>query len=509
MFWVYLWQLKNYHLGRFKAHFSTEKGKKLLLNKLLLSKTILLLGFLFSSIIIFFMPFLSNAIFLPLLLFILYFFLSIKFFKDFLRKKIKKPVLTNKTQIILFSCFIVFSAIPVFLWNYIQQDTTTFDKPPLLKFYFLLLLIDVLAPIIISLIVSAFQPITILLRNRIIKKAKIKREKHKNLLVIGITGSYGKTASKEFLYTILSEKFGSNKVLKTTEHQNSEIGISQCILNDLKPEHEIFICEMGAYNKGGIKLLSDIAKPKIGVLTGINQQHLATFGSQENIIKTKFELIESLPKDGVAFFNKKNKYCLELFEKTKIKKKFYGEGSDSIDSENIAGAVEVARELGVKEQEIVKAKEKIKPWPQIKKGVNGLNIIDATYSANPDSVIAHLDYLKCAYPDAKKIIVMPCLIELGNASKEVHQKIGESISRICDLAIITTKECFEDVKKGFDKNHNTEKCEIIFEPNAGRIVEKVKSAFASAEVTADKTGDIVLLESRVPKQIVENLSKIR
>ncbi len=140
-------------------------------------------------------------------------------------------------------------------------------------------------------------------------------------MVIGITGSYGKTSTKEILYTILAEKFGENKVLKTKEHQNSEVGVSQCILNDLKPEHKIFVCEMASYNRGGIKLLCDIAKPKIGILTGINEQHMSTQGSQENIIKTKYELIESLPQDGLSIFNGENFYCLELYQKTKIKKR--------------------------------------------------------------------------------------------------------------------------------------------------------------------------------------------
>ncbi|GAI48689.1 unnamed protein product, partial [marine sediment metagenome] len=140
-------------------------------------------------------------------------------------------------------------------------------------------------------------------------------EQFKNLLVVGITGSYGKTSTKEFLATVLSKRFN---VLKTKEHQNSEIGISRCILNELKPEHKVFIVEMGAYGKGGIKLLCDIAKPKIGILTGMNEQHLALFGSQENIIKTKYELIENLPSDGMAIFNGNNKYCSELYGKTNI-----------------------------------------------------------------------------------------------------------------------------------------------------------------------------------------------
>ena len=173
---------------------------------------------------------------------------------------------------------------------------------------FWLLIFDILTPAIISAIVLIFQPISVFEKYRLIKKAKNKRKKFSNLLVIGITGSYGKTSTKEFLYTILVEKFGKDKVLKTKEHQNSEVGISNCILKELNETYEIFIVEMGAYNIGGIKLLCNIAQPKIGILTGINEQHMATFGSQENIIKAKFELINSLPEDGLAILNWDNNF---------------------------------------------------------------------------------------------------------------------------------------------------------------------------------------------------------
>ena len=330
----------------------------------------------------------------------------------------------------------------------------------------------------------------------VINKAKKKREQFKDLLVIGITGSYGKTSTKEFLATVLAEKY---KVLKTKEHQNSEIGISQCILNDLKPEHEIFICEMGAYNRGGIKLLCDIVKPKIGILTGINEQHMVTFGSLENIIKTKYELIESLPEDGIAFFNARNKYCLELYQKTPIKKILYGGNIKLAGLENIEGAKAVARELGMTEEEIVKACQKIENkfgGIQIKEGINGLKIIDATYSANPDGVIAHLEYLKTL--PGKKVIIMPCLIELGRASKEVHKKIGQKIAEVCDLAIITTKDRFKELKEGaIEKGMPQENVVFLEDPN--EVFEKIE-AFCGP-------GDAVLLESRVPTQLVNQLSK--
>jgi UDP-N-acetylmuramoyl-tripeptide--D-alanyl-D-alanine ligase len=517
LFWLYLWQSKEYHIGRFIDHFRTEKGKRIFFNKLLFLKIILLIFLSFAYLLS--KPSPKYEVFIYLLV-IFYFFELIKGFYDFFQKKLKYPVLTKKT-VFLISFGLLFAILFPLSLSYL----------PLVKFSLWLLVFDILTPAVTSGIVLIFQPLTVLGRNQIIKKAKEKREKFKNLLVIGITGSYGKTSTKEFLATILSEKF---KVLKTAEHQNSEVGISQCILNDLKPEHEIFIVEMGAYNRGGIKLLCDIAKPKIGILTGINEQHMATFGSQENIIKGKYELIEFLPENGLAIFNGNNKYCHELYQKTKKSKKiiyntistavenvlhkdFWAENikvekewisfkvvssdGDSADFKvNLLGAQNVenillatccAKKLGMSLKEISKACEKISEAQsgiRLIKTKDGLNIIDATYSANPDGVISHLEYLKI-WP-GKKVIIMPCLIELGPASKEIHKRIGKKIGEVCDLAIITTKERFEEIKDGSASSPRRGATEVIFLEDPKEIFEKIKT-FCQPE-------DIILLESRVP-----------
>lgn len=468
LFYLYLWQLKEYHIGRFLDHFRTEKGEKLLLNPLNIFKFFLLLSF----------PFLP--LLLSFALFLLYIFEFFKAIIDFLKGKIKKPVLTKKTAFLISAILILETVFLYIIFLNFGED--------IILFTFWLLLFDILTPLIVSAIVLLLQPLTVLARNKIIQKAKLKISQFKNILVIGITGSYGKTSTKEFLATILSEKF---KVLKTKEHQNSEVGISQCILNDLKPEHEIFIVEMGAYNRGGIKLLCDIAKPKLGILTGINEQHMATFGSQDNIIKAKYELIESLPKDGTAFFNAKNKYCLDLYNKTSIKKYLYGETAKIFGEENLMAAMAAAKELGMTNEEISVAVGKIGnklPGIQQKRGVNGLIVFDATYSANPDSVIGHLEYLKTFL--GKKVIIIPCLIELGKASKEVHRRIGQKIGEVCDLAIITTKDRFKEIQEGASKK-------ALFLENPKEIFEKIKSFC--------KEGDIILLESRVPIALIRLL----
>ena len=471
LFWVYLWQLKEYHIGRFVDHFRTFKGKKLIFNYLLLVKILVLLGIIFSARrgfggIKFDLVYISAFIF---------FIEAVFAFKAFGQKTFKRPVLTQKIAVILSTGF-SFEILLIFFLFLLEFKLT--------KFTAALLLLDTLTPIGFSLLVLAFQPLAVIIRNQLLMRARLKRDSFKNLIVIGITGSYGKTSTKEFLYTILSEKF---RVLKTKGHQNSEVGISECILDELTAEHQIFICEMGAYNRGGIKLLCDIAKPKIGIITGINEQHMATFGSQENIIKTKYELIEFLPQDGTAFFNGKNKYCRELYEQTKIKKYLYGENA-GLGLENFEGAKAMAKELGMTDEEMGLASRKIEnkfPGIQIKDGVNGLKIIDATFSANPDSTITHLEYLK-AFP-GKKVIVMPCLIELGKASKEVHRRIGQKIAEVCDLAIITTKDRFKEIKESAAEK-------AIFIEDQQEIFEKIKSFC--------REGDTVLFENRPPPHLI-------
>jgi UDP-N-acetylmuramoyl-tripeptide--D-alanyl-D-alanine ligase len=384
-------------------------------------------------------------------------------------------------------------------------------------------------------IVFFFQPLTVYWQQKIIKKAKEKRAKFKDLIVIGITGSYGKTSTKEFLNTILSSKF---KVLSTPAHQNTDIAIAKLILEKLTKEIEIFIVEMAAYKREEIISPCQIVKPKIGILTGINEQHLATFGTKENIIKTKFELIESLPEDGMAVFNWDNNYIRSKIKNQKSKiqvknQKFYStkekldiwaedikiekewiyfkvfsKDGDSADFrvnllgaqnvENILAAACVAKELGMSLKEISTACLKIKSWQggiQLKKGKGGLNIIDATYSANPDGVISHLEHLKLW--SGQKVIVTPCLIELGKASKEVHKRIGKKIGEICDLAIITTKDKLKEIsseaiKMGMKKEN------ILFLENPKEILKKIKSFCQEGD-------NIILLEGRVPIQLVSLL----
>ena len=487
LFWLYLWQLKEYHIGRFLDHFRTTKGRRLIFNRLLLIK-ILLLGLLAIS---WWQNLNLGFVFVFLALFLLYFLEFINVFKNVKAKKLKKPILTSKTAILVAGALFIQTLFLIILFFLFKEN--------ILVFLFWLLVFDIVTPDVVSIWVVLMEPISILLRHRFIRLACKKRESFKDLQVIGITGSYGKTSTKEFLATILETKFN---ILKTSGNQNSEMGISQCILQELKPEHKIFICEMGAYNKGGIKLLCNIVKPKIGIITGVNEQHLALFGSMENLLSAEGgkELIDSLPENGIVFLNAQNHYCQELSKKVKIKKFLYGENVNFRGEENILGAMAVAKELGMSQKEISQAVKKIKnkfPGIEIKKTSNGLNIIDATYSANPTGVMAHLDYLKNW--SGKKMIIMPCLIELGSACKRIHKQIGEKIGEICDLAIIITKDKFQEIKQGaIEKEMSPDN--ILFLEKQKEILEKLKDFSGQ--------NDVILLEGRLPKQLIKEIESI-
>lgn len=520
-FWLYLWQLKDYHIGRFIDHFRTEQGKKLLWNRSIAVKLFFVISFVlvFFGTQVLYVPGLFTYVFISfwiIAFFVLYIVEGGIAFKRMLKKQLLLPVPTSKIVLLR----LVLTIFTLLLLFYVQFALDLSLPLIWINPYLLLLGYDLLTPLIVSLVVLLFQPFAVFGRNRIIASARKKREQFKNLTVIGITGSFGKTSTKEFLSFILSQKF---KVLKTKEHQNSEVGVSQCILNELNDSHEIFVCEMGAYGKGGIKLLANIAKPKIGIMIGANEQHLATFGSMENLLSAEGgkELVDSLPGEGVAIFNGNNKYAEKLYQESKgMKKILCGRDvkaenilieqrgiSFAIDNvgmkanllggyniDNLLLAITCARELGMNLEEIAMACSRI---PQelgamkLNTTKDGLNIIDSTYSANPDGVFSALEYLKVW--SQKKILVMPCLIELGSASSEIHKKIGERIMEVCDLAIITTKDRFDDIKEGAK---NSEK--VICLEHEEQIVKKIQSIAGP--------GDVVLLEGRVSSNIKQLLT---
>jgi len=522
LFWLYLWQLKEYHIGRFIDHFRTYKGKKLAFDFVQILKLVLLV-FLLDTSLFQYIYYIVIAIYLWELVIL---------GRALLTKSFKKPVKTFKTGFLSVVSFVIAG---YFLVNISVLSTQSSQ-------ILWLLIFDILTPAIISFVVLAFQPAFVAIRNRTLKQAEDKMKKIKSvsrMKVIAITGSYGKTSTKEFLTTILSKKY---KVLSTKNHQNSEIGVARAILDDLKPSHEIFIAEVGAYNKGKVKEVCEMLMPKFGVVTGVNQQHMALFGSMDNLLSAEGggELLEALPADGTIFVNGENKYCLDLIKKSdKLpfeREKVYALSNKMINAdiwadgievfkeyisflainkpgnlahfnvkvlgkqnvENLLGAILIAHELGMTFDEIAEAAKHIvheQGGMTLRRGKHDIEIIDASYSSNPDGVEADLEYLRVF--TNKKVIVMPCLIELGKESRIIHERLGKKIGEVCDLTIVTSKDYFKEIKRG---------CLMAGMPEKNILLcDRPHDAY-SAITTFCKAGDAVLLEGRVPKQLIDLLT---
>ena len=351
--------------------------------------------------------------------------------------------------------------------------------------------------------------------------------------VIGITGSYGKTSTKYILHQILSEKFNT---LMTPDSYNTPMGICKVIRGELTAEHEIFIVEMGAYKRGDIRELCNLASPQIGILTAVGPQHLERFKSIENIAKTKYELIESLPPDGLAVFNCDNEICAGLADKrehdgnpvrryatesfpvassseraeltatniqhtdegltftihtsvgtTEIRTQLLGRHNVS----NILAATAVATECGMTLEEIRVAIANVAPVPhrlQLTSSEGNVTIIDDSFNANPVGAKAALEVLT-EIQGGKKVLVTPGMVELGEREYEENKRLGEHAADVCDLVILVGPRRTTPILDGL-KAAQYPNQQIIVALN----LEEVKQHLA----TQVQAGDVVLFENDLP-----------
>ncbi|NLV88295.1 MAG: UDP-N-acetylmuramoyl-tripeptide--D-alanyl-D-alanine ligase [Tissierellia bacterium] len=357
------------------------------------------------------------------------------------------------------------------------------------------------------------------------KQAQEKIKSRPDLTVVGITGSFGKTSTKFIVGTILGEKY---KVLNTPESYNTPMGLSKVINNDLADDHEIFIAELGARNIGDIKEVGKLVMPKIGVITSIGPTHLETFKNMDNIMKTKYELVEELPTDGIAIFNYDNEYIRKLADKTFKEKILYGlEEVENLDlyaedievSEfgstftikdkegnsircttkllgkhniyNILAGVAVAKILGLSLEEIKRGIEKIEPIPHRLNIINpgtGIIIIDDAFNSNPIGAKAALEVLS-QFKEGRKIIVTPGMVELGAMEEEANRELGENIGKVCDYVILVGEKRTRPIYEGLmEVNYNEDN---IF------IVNNLDEATACIQKIA-RPKDVILFENDLP-----------
>lgn len=362
---------------------------------------------------------------------------------------------------------------------------------------------------------------------RYVRCAKRKLKKFPDLIKIGVTGSYGKTSTKYILNTILSQNFS---VCITPHSFNTPMGITKVVLDYLKPNHEVLICEMGAKQVGDIKYLCDIINPQYGILTSVGTQHLATFETVENIAKTKNELIHSLPENGLAVFNGNNEKCMELFEKCEKDKIFISTNENNsafafaknvkisssgisftlildgneVDCktkllgehnlENILMSAALAYKLGLSLNQIQVGISKLEPINhrlELKKE-NGITILDDAYNSNVEGSLCALKVLDL-FKKGNKFVITPGLVELGDKEKEENINFGKNLAHHADYVIVVNKTNKESINEGLvSEGFNEEN--ILFAQTLieARIMLKERA----------KKGDVVLFENDLPDNYI-------
>ena len=280
-------------------------------------------------------------------------------------------------------------------------------------------------------------PVDTLLKNLLVWRARRKLKKMTNLTVIGITGSYGKTTTKDALTHILTNKY---QTLKTEGNYNTVLGIAKTITKNLRRDHELFIVEMAAYQRGDIKAIAELIKPKIGIITAIGQMHLERFKTPENILKTKIELIESLPEDGIGFLQRELEQQINNL-KIKTKIVFFTSKEELF--------LKIAALFDISNNDALGRIKTMPPTPhrqEIIKTSAGITIIDDTYNSNPAGFLLALELLK-NIPAQRRILVTPGIIELGAKQFELNKEAARAAAKIADYIVIvgeTNKYALEE-----------------------------------------------------------------
>lgn len=329
---------------------------------------------------------------------------------------------------------------------------------------FLFVIFIIMPFISLTLAVFILKPYEIYKRYKTIKDTKEKILSLRNLKVIGITGSFGKTSTKEILYQILKTKY---KILRTPESFNTIFGVAKVVDLELDRSYQFFICEMAAYKIGEIKELCNMVPPDYGILTGITTQHFERFGSLENTIKAKFELVEAIKNKSDIVFNLDDENILaELktrkikFEENKVSAqniKFTKNGSSFdllinksaykintslfgfANIKNITLTANMALKLGLSPKEIANAINNLKPFDNRNVLINygEVTLINNTYSSNVQSFKEMIETAKNV--KGKKALVTPGIVELGSIEEEIHRQLGEKANGVFDEVILVGK----------------------------------------------------------------------
>ncbi|MCL2846879.1 MAG: Mur ligase family protein [Firmicutes bacterium] len=407
--------------------------------------------------------------------FLFYAYLVTMFLIKLFRERIKIPLRFTPRVIRLYITIFILCALFTFYFIMLGLALPWYGHIG----FSLIAIIPILLPSIVLLANYIMWPIEASIRQHYIRRAKRKLNsaEYRDVIRVGITGSYGKTSCKNILVKMLAQKYN---VAASPSSYNTPMGFALTINNVLQPGHEILVFEMGLRYRRDIKQLCKLFQPQHGILTAVGSQHIETMGSLEAIKAEKSELVRALPEKGIAILNGDSTRCAEVFSETTLKNKYLttlethaaniavtsdgatfdliidGEtvsvktqllGEHSI--QNIAMCAEMAYRLGITREQIATAISELEPIPhrlQLIKSSNGVTILDDSYNASEHGTRAALAVLELF--DGKRVVQTPGIIEQGTNADEVNFKLGYHIAKVADACIIMNRTNREALRDG-------------------------------------------------------------
>ena len=450
-----LWQIKEWRLDRLREHMRHEGCLRAIIG---LPRAILFITY--AVVLV------SNRVGIFLLITATLTAFVVLTIIQFALKKQHMPVWTGKAAIVVGMALAINAIAATTL-----QTTATL--------HLFLPLLPLLQPIVLAGTLALFWPVDTGMKQRIMRRAAALRAAHPELTVIGITGSAGKTTTKELLAHIL-QPIGAKA---TPVHMNTEIGVARWMISLLTYTAEpplLLIVEMGAYRTGEIDALCRITKPSIGVVTFVGKQHVALFGSQEALCKAKGELVRALPAHGHAFLNADSAMCAKLANDAACTVVTVGTGGnadrEAFDIEetingirfrdhetvyevplhgthnvtNILLAIAVARHLGLQPKHIAQRLHTAQAPTHTFciEERRGVTVLDDTHNASPTSAEAAIAWAEQQQAD-KRTLLLSGLIELGAERSSVYMQLGSLAANVFQRVIFVNPNGKEDFEKGY------------------------------------------------------------
>ena len=551
-FWdLYFWQIKEYRWDRFWTHIRWDQSEP---NRSYYSVGIKFILFSLTTLIIK-VP--QIALLAMIASYVIWVFESFEYISEIKTNLIRPSIKSLRNILIIFYLFIISTLIPLLITlpfslldrssNFIGFFSQSFNEAQdfiypdifiLIGFLTLFgLFMDLATPFFVTTGVFITWPISFLKRKLVIYRARKKIDLIRDkITLVAITGSQGKTTTKEILYEILKTKY---KVVKTPENYNTDFGIASAILSGIKKNTEIFIAEMGAYRKGEIKGIVKNFTPDISIITDIDTQHIGIFGGRRQLKEAKAEAVKYMRTNGQAILNGDSEACrdiakdLENFvtlvssemknikELKKLespKKEYIISEKPKFDSNNISFsikdnnsltdvnlkgfgqhlvsnvllAITAASKLGMSFEAAARALENSKiqlPRLTQETGDNNTIILNDSYSSSFKGFISAINYMNNIKFSGKRIVITKGIYELGREKRAIYKELASQTKNDFDILITS------DTALSQAFTYNNTSLEIIKVSNFSEMIYQFREKASE--------GDIVLLEGRLNPKVIE------